>query len=1063
MPITGPKQLRQSGRTANASLAYMGVLPESPPNFISMDRDPISGTTKDVRNFVIGDEWLNRTNLSVWKLVSVQGGLATWMNIGGNLTVLGGLNINVVTAGGISTVNLNKSIYLPATNASGSEGVIYFNGNRFISSFGLHNAFYGENSGNLTVTGFDNTGIGYQSLTAISSGSGNTALGAYSQLANTGGDYNSTLGKFSGLRITTGVGNTILGASSGVNLTTGQFNVILGVGMGNALVGAESSNVLVNNFGIVGESNTIRIGNQGNGPAQQDRAFIAGIRGVTPASGPLQTVTIGTDGQLGSTAAFGPGVKVTTYLTPGAYVWTKDASCQQVTAYIWGGGGGGGSGRRGAVGEASGGAGGGVQPACKYTVPAVFLGANENVVVGAGGLGGAAQTVDDTDGNPGLPGDPSSFGNIKTNGGTPTDPVTLLAIPDTGGRGGSTKDVPGGIGAYPQTDSYVQQWLPEQDPNKQFGYTYEGGSGRLTFGYTPGANHTLPIGGTSFKKQIGSWILTNSGDLYCTGYNGQGQLGLGDTQNRLVWTKTASDVDDFALCGNASFFLRGDAVWATGQNVSGELGMGDYVQRLVWTPMPGEGASGVLKIYAFASSFYALKAAGALYACGDNSGYKLALPGPFVSSQPTLTACGGAGAAGVTDVFPCTWDRLFVLKTDAVYGVGRNVKGTLGTGDNLAKTVLTAAINQGSAGVDTFVAGWDSAYIIKAGVAYATGWNANGQLGVGDLVDKNEFTACINAGSAGVTGIYANQVRGFESWILKTDAVYGCGRNFEGQLGTGDNTQYDEYTAAINQGSSDVVSLVTDDYSAWILKTDTAVYSTGYNFYGELGLGDNVNRNEFTITVGVGSTGVTYLSGATYAWQSYHNSWIIADNLYATGLNNLGTGVGGFLGIGTIPNVNTYTLCDGIVLDPVLPAFDTYNVQYANGYARGNLFLMPTSGGGGGGISYNGGYGQSIMKRFPTDPYLPDINDFLIVGGLAGIGGLAGGNGNNAAISGGLMTGGTGGGGGSSAGAAGAAGGDGGFPGGGAGGGAAGLNGNNSGAGGNGGDGLVIIIEHLGV
>lgn len=37
-----------------------------------------------------------------------------------------------------------------------------------------------------------------------------------------------------------------------------------------------------------------------------------------------------------------------------------------------------------------------------------------------------------------------------------------------------------------------------------------------------------------------SFYLTTDGKLYATGYNGDGQLGLGDTTNRTSWTLTAS-------------------------------------------------------------------------------------------------------------------------------------------------------------------------------------------------------------------------------------------------------------------------------------------------------------------------------------------------------------------------------------------------------------------------------------------------------------------------------------------------------------------------------------------
>jgi hypothetical protein len=81
---------------------------------------------------------------------------------------------------------------------------------------------------------------------------------------------------------TTGGANTALGTGAGQNLMTGGFNID---------IGAEVS-------GGPGESNTIRIGNQGI----QTRAFLAGVSGVTTA-GVAAPVLVDANGQLGTTSS----------------------------------------------------------------------------------------------------------------------------------------------------------------------------------------------------------------------------------------------------------------------------------------------------------------------------------------------------------------------------------------------------------------------------------------------------------------------------------------------------------------------------------------------------------------------------------------------------------------------------------------------------------------------------------------------------------------------------------------------------------------------------------------
>lgn len=105
--------------------------------------------------------------------------------------------------------------------------------------------------------------------------------------------------------------------------------------------------------------------------------------------------------------------------------WNKPRGAYtHVDVYIVNGQAGGGSGRRGAAGTArvGGGPGGATAP-----VFARFryadLPASVSVTVGAGGAGGVAQTVNDTDGNTGSNGNQSSFGTILSGGTVSTGGV----------------------------------------------------------------------------------------------------------------------------------------------------------------------------------------------------------------------------------------------------------------------------------------------------------------------------------------------------------------------------------------------------------------------------------------------------------------------------------------------------------------------------------------------------------------------------------------------------------------------------------------------------------------
>lgn len=127
--------------------------------------------------------------------------------------------------------------------------------------------------------------------------------------------------------------------------------------------------------------------------------------------------------------------------------WTKPATAQFVLIEMWGAGGGGGSGRR-APHLAGAGSGGGGGSYLTKGFKASDLSSTVAITVGLGGTGGAAVTVDNTNGNAGANGGDTSFGSYAQafggQGGTGGTGTSALQ----GGRGAGTLSA-GASGGYP--------------------------------------------------------------------------------------------------------------------------------------------------------------------------------------------------------------------------------------------------------------------------------------------------------------------------------------------------------------------------------------------------------------------------------------------------------------------------------------------------------------------------------------------------------------------------------------------------------------------------------------
>jgi hypothetical protein len=155
-----------------------------------------------------------------------------------------------------------------------------------------NNTILGAGAGNASLSGIRNCGYGYQSLLALTSGNFNCSYG-----------YGSCVEFKSGLQ------NSAYGYGSLETLVTGSYNLSLGAFSGSLYTGSESSNILLMNPGVAGESNVMRLGSQGTGNGQVSTCYIAGITGVTTSSSAYVTINT-TTGQLGEVAI--PGTAIST-------------------------------------------------------------------------------------------------------------------------------------------------------------------------------------------------------------------------------------------------------------------------------------------------------------------------------------------------------------------------------------------------------------------------------------------------------------------------------------------------------------------------------------------------------------------------------------------------------------------------------------------------------------------------------------------------------------------------------------------------------------------------------
>lgn len=366
---------------------------------------------------------------------------------------------------------------------------------------------------------------------------------------------------------------------------------------------------------------------------------------------------------------------------------------------------------------------------------------------------------------------------------------------------------------------------------------------------------TVPNSATVFYAH--NLVFRNSTTLYSTGYNGFGQLGLGDLANRTtpVAVSGLTGFAGFATGGNHSVaFFNNSTVRSWGYNGFGQLGNGSttYSSTPVSVFRTFSTSTGkqnvnlgkVTAVAAGAAHTLARISDGTVWAWGENTLGQLGVPSTSTSLGYSNVAVqvGGGTLTNITAIAANGDHSLALDSSGRVWAWGYNGTGQLGIDPATTGVFATPMVVAGlPADIVSIAAGGAFNYALSAtGRVWAWGNNANGQLG--DGTTTNSFTPVQMLKTGGtplenITRISAGLQHGLA--MDSTGAVWALGYNIYGQLGN--NGKLDSAVAlpvlrtglVPFAGAVDIrafgSSSMARDASGW--------YVWGDNGYGQLGTG----------------------------------------------------------------------------------------------------------------------------------------------------------------------------------------------------------------------------------
>jgi len=318
--------------------------------------------------------------------------------------------------------------------------------------------------------------------------------------------------------------------------------------------------------------------------------------------------------------------------------------------------------------------------------------------------------------------------------------------------------------------------------------------------------------------------------LWGVGQNGRGQLGLGNTDTQQNWAQLAEGVDSAGCSYRSTYILKGGELWSTGHNDFGQLGLGNTTDQAIFQ---NTGVTEVVSIQGGYHESHIIKTNGTVWSAGRNNHGQLGLG--HINNQSNHQLINISNIKKISSGYGNTK----YLKNDGtIWSAGYNAYGQLMLGDSTQRSDITQIP---ITNVKDVVSGIHHTLILKEdGVVMSAGYNGFGGLGVGDKLNRETPQSV----ATGATAVYAHS---YSSFYVKGGELWGTGRNDLGNLALG-NSNLIDHTTFQNSGVLAAKVFMGDNHSM-IEKSDKSLWSLGHNSYYQLGLGDSVNRAEFTEVV----------------------------------------------------------------------------------------------------------------------------------------------------------------------------------------------------------------------
>lgn len=355
-----------------------------------------------------------------------------------------------------------------------------------------------------------------------------------------------------------------------------------------------------------------------------------------------------------------------------------------------------------------------------------------------------------------------------------------------------------------------------------------------------------------------TFVLYADGSVNSCGRNNWGQLGNGSNENVHVTTVMLDRVVRIVGVGpsaeSAFFVTNNQEMFGTGLNDKGQLGVGDAQDRNIPTKLPFEEEAVFTVLSAARDHTIALARSGSSVVSPTKAPVPME---PVPQSAPTVSPTKATGTLPTAQQPLPTYSPTSAEPEQPTLATLKYYWGSL---ESLGDTGESATPEgRGTIAVDVSAGSKHSIIVLPDGSAQSAGYidslnDYNGHLGRGNDVTQglNGFATITNVLGEGNDSIIApffvkayagaeqfSSPGSMHSVLLDNEGrVYAAGSNSKGQLCLGDFA--DRYIPQQISSDKQVVAVALGNEHTLLLYKDGSVYGCGSNEFGQLGLGGDV-------------------------------------------------------------------------------------------------------------------------------------------------------------------------------------------------------------------------------